>query len=39
MKSFVLNGGERTDGCFAAAFIQTHHALFFVQCGTLESGH
>jgi hypothetical protein len=33
MKSFVLNGNERTDGCFTAAFFQTQHASFSVRCG------
>ena len=33
MKRSVLNGSERTDGCFAAAFFQTKHASFFVRCG------
>jgi hypothetical protein len=32
MERFVLNGGERTDGCFTAAFVQTHHASFSVRC-------
>jgi len=26
MKHSVLNGSERTDGCFAAAFFKTQHA-------------
>ena len=33
MKRSVLNGSERTDGCFAAAFFQTKHASFSVRCG------
>jgi len=33
MKSSVLNGSERTDGCFTAAFFQTQHASFSVRCG------
>jgi hypothetical protein len=33
MKRFVLNGSERTDGCFTAAFFQTQHASFSVRCG------
>jgi hypothetical protein len=28
MKRFVLNGNERTDGCFTAAFFQTQRASF-----------
>ena len=30
--TFVLNGSERTDGCFTAASFQTQHASFCVQC-------
>jgi hypothetical protein len=30
---FVLNGNERTDHCFTAAFFQTQHASFSVRCG------
>ena len=33
MKSFVLNVRERTDGCFTAAFFQTHLASISVRCG------
>jgi len=33
MKCSVLNGSDRTDGCFAAAFFQTQHASFSVRCG------
>ena len=33
MKRSVLNGSERTEGCFAAAFFQTQHAAFSVRCG------
>ena len=33
MKRFVLNGSQRTDGCFTAAFLQTQHASFSVRCG------
>jgi len=33
MKRSVLNGSERTDGCFTATFFQTQHALFSVRCG------
>ena len=32
MKRSVLNGSERTDSCFTAAF-KTQHALFSVRCG------
>jgi hypothetical protein len=33
MKRFDLNGSERTDGCFTAAFFQTQYASFSVRCG------
>ena len=33
MKRSVLNGSERTDGCFTAAFFKTQHASFSVRCG------
>jgi len=33
MKCSVLNGSERTDGCFTAAFFQMQHASFSVRCG------
>jgi hypothetical protein len=33
MERFVLNGSERTDGCFTAAFPLTQHASFSVRCG------
>jgi len=33
MKCSVLNGSERTDSCFTAAFFQTQHASFSVWCG------
>jgi hypothetical protein len=33
LKRLVLNGSERTDGCFTAAFFQTQHASFSLQCG------
>jgi len=33
MKRFVLNGSERTDGCFTAAFFQTQHASFSARRG------
>jgi hypothetical protein len=33
MKRFILNGSERMDGCFTAAFFQTQHASFSVLCG------
>jgi hypothetical protein len=33
MKRFVINGSERTDGCFTAAVFQTQHASFCVRCG------
>jgi len=33
MKRSVLNGSERTDGFFTAAFFQTIHASFSVWCG------
>jgi len=33
MKRFVLNGSERTDGRFTAAFFETQPALFSVRCG------
>jgi len=34
MKHSVLNGRERTSGCFTAAFFQTQHASFSeVRCG------
>ena len=32
MKRFVLNGSERTDGCFTAAFFQTQHVSFSGRC-------
>ena len=33
MKRSVVNGSERTDGRFIAAFFQTQHASFSVRCG------
>jgi len=33
MKRSVLNGNERTDGCFTTAFFKTQHASFSVRCG------
>ena len=33
MKRFVLNGSERTDGCFTVVFFLTQHASFSVRCG------
>jgi len=33
MKRSVLNGNQRTDSCFTAAFFQTQRASFSVQCG------
>ena len=33
MKRSVLNASELRDGCFTAAFFQTHHASFSVRCG------
>jgi hypothetical protein len=33
MERLVLNGSERTDGCFTAAFFHTQHASFSVRCG------
>jgi hypothetical protein len=33
MKRSVINGRERTDGCFTAAVFQTQHASFCVRCG------
>ena len=33
MKRFVLNGSERTDGRFTAAFFQTQHVSFSGLCG------
>ena len=33
MKRSVLNGSERTDGRFTAAFFQKQHASFSVRCG------
>jgi hypothetical protein len=33
MEPFVFNGSEHTGSCFPAAFFQTHHASFSVQCG------
>ena len=33
MKRSVLNGSERTDVCFTAAFFQTQHDSFSVRCG------
>jgi hypothetical protein len=33
MKRSVLNGSERTDGCFTTAFFKTQHASFSVRCG------
>ena len=32
-KGSVLNGSERTDGCFTTAFFQAQHASFFVRYG------
>jgi len=33
MTHCVLNGSERTDCCFTAAFFQTQYASFSVWCG------
>jgi hypothetical protein len=33
MKRSILNGSERTDGCFTAAFFQTQYASFSMRCG------
>jgi hypothetical protein len=33
VERIVLNGSERTDGCFTAAFFKTQHASFTVRCG------
>jgi hypothetical protein len=37
MKRFVLNGNERTDGCFTAAFFQTQRASFSGRCGAVAA--
>ena len=37
MKSSVLNGSERTDGCFTAGFFQTQHTSFSMRCGAVAA--
>jgi hypothetical protein len=39
MERFVLNGSERTNGCFTAALFKTQRASFSVRCGAVRWPH